>query len=43
MAREVRRHRLKSSSDRPHQSANQNIGWVMADISFEKTNIQLQK
>ena len=39
MANAALRHRAMASSAPPHHSANQNIGWVMADNTFETKNI----
>jgi hypothetical protein len=32
--------KLSMPSATPHHTANQNMGWVMADINFETTNMQ---
>jgi hypothetical protein len=40
MPKAARRQRLITSNATPHHSASQNTGWVMADISWDGTNIK---
>jgi hypothetical protein len=40
MPKAARRQRLITSKASAHHSANQNTGWVMADISWDNTNIK---
>jgi hypothetical protein len=35
-----RRQRLSNNKAKTHHSANQNTGWVMADMSLDNTNIK---
>jgi hypothetical protein len=40
MPKAARRQRLITSNATPHHSASQNTGWVIADISWDNTNIR---